>query len=183
MSMGAFDIRTLGVVGVLLNIAFLALSSQLLFCHIGPRSLSSNEARTFNCLTLFSLYGYFRSCRGDPGYVPCSWRKMVDEDVYPKSAAHPRWCKICEASKPPRAHHCKTCNRCVAKMDHHCPWTLNCVGHKTMAHFIRFLFYGVVALTELSYFLSIRVLYLWEYRNFSSVRLLFHYSYTLLTCS
>lgn len=33
-----------------------------------------------------------------------------------------RWCRKCEAVKPPRAHHCSLCGTCVLKMDHHCPW-------------------------------------------------------------
>ena len=31
-----------------------------------------------------------------------------------------KWCKKCEAWKPPRCHHCRKCERCVLRMDHHC---------------------------------------------------------------
>ncbi|KAG0005778.1 Palmitoyltransferase [Entomortierella chlamydospora] len=50
----------------------------------------------------------------------------------------PRYCKTCEAFKPPRSHHCRVCKRCILKMDHHCPWINNCVGHFNYGHFVRF---------------------------------------------
>lgn len=50
-----------------------------------------------------------------------------------------RWCSVCEAPKPPRAHHCSTCNRCVPGMDHHCGYLGKCVGRHNHAHFLRFL--------------------------------------------
>ncbi|KAF9923212.1 Palmitoyltransferase [Linnemannia zychae] len=51
----------------------------------------------------------------------------------------PRYCKSCEAFKPPRSHHCRICKKCVLKMDHHCPWINNCVGYFNYGHFIRFI--------------------------------------------
>ncbi|KAG0259200.1 Palmitoyltransferase [Mortierella polycephala] len=50
----------------------------------------------------------------------------------------PRFCRTCEAFKPPRSHHCRICKKCVLKMDHHCPWINNCVGHFNYGHFLRF---------------------------------------------
>ncbi|KAF9185915.1 Palmitoyltransferase [Haplosporangium sp. Z 767] len=50
----------------------------------------------------------------------------------------PRFCRTCEAFKPPRTHHCRICKKCVLKMDHHCPWINNCVGHFNYGHFLRF---------------------------------------------
>jgi DHHC palmitoyltransferase len=60
---------------------------------------------------------------------------------------------------------------CIPKMDHHCPWTSNCVSHFTFPHFIRFLFYAVVAMTYLEYFLFVRCAVLWNKRNQPSVSL------------
>lgn len=60
-------------------------------------------------------------------------------------------------------------HRCVMKMDHHCPWTGNCVGYRTLPHFIRFLFYSVIAMLYLGYFLVLRLLALWEQRQLSIV--------------
>ncbi|KAK3845147.1 MAG: DHHC palmitoyltransferase-domain-containing protein [Linnemannia gamsii] len=56
-----------------------------------------------------------------------------------KKAPLPRYCKNCEAFKPPRSHHCRICKKCVLKMDHHCPWINNCVGHYNYGHFLRFI--------------------------------------------
>ncbi|KAI9843586.1 MAG: Palmitoyltransferase [Thelocarpon superellum] len=53
-------------------------------------------------------------------------------------------------------------------MDHHCPWTTNCVSHTTYPHFIRFVFYAVVAMTYLEYFLYLRVGAIWQQRNLPS---------------
>lgn len=30
-----------------------------------------------------------------------------------------RFCKKCQAYKPPRTHHCRRCGRCILRMDHH----------------------------------------------------------------
>lgn len=56
-----------------------------------------------------------------------------------KKTPLPRYCKNCEAFKPPRSHHCRICKKCVLKMDHHCPWINNCVGHFNYGHFLRFI--------------------------------------------
>ncbi|KAF8945332.1 Palmitoyltransferase [Haplosporangium gracile] len=56
-----------------------------------------------------------------------------------EKAPLPRYCKNCEAFKPPRSHHCRICKKCVLKMDHHCPWINNCVGHFNYGHFLRFI--------------------------------------------
>ena len=60
-------------------------------------------------------------------------------------------------------------HRCIPKMDHHCPWIANCVSHRTFPHFLRFLFYGVMAMGYLEYFLYLRLEALWQERHFSSV--------------
>ncbi|KAF9910867.1 Palmitoyltransferase [Linnemannia zychae] len=56
-----------------------------------------------------------------------------------KKVPLPRYCKNCDAFKPPRSHHCRICKKCVLKMDHHCPWINNCVGHYNYGHFLRFI--------------------------------------------
>ncbi|KAG0297364.1 Palmitoyltransferase [Linnemannia gamsii] len=56
-----------------------------------------------------------------------------------KKTPLPRYCKNCEAFKPPRSHHCRICKKCILKMDHHCPWINNCVGHFNYGHFLRFI--------------------------------------------
>ncbi|KZF26086.1 zf-DHHC-domain-containing protein [Xylona heveae TC161] len=79
-----------------------------------------------------------------------------------------RWCRKCEAPKPPRAHHCKQCKRCIPKMDHHCPWTSNCVSHTTIPHFMRFVFYAVTSMSYLEYFICIRAKWIWDSRDLPS---------------
>ncbi|KAH9879197.1 hypothetical protein J1614_002636 [Plenodomus biglobosus] len=76
-----------------------------------------------------------------------------------------KWCRKCNAAKPPRAHHCKECKRCIPKMDHHCPWTANCVSHTTFPHFLRFLLYTTLGLSLLQYFLFLRLAHLWTTRD------------------
>ncbi|CAK7239356.1 MAG: Palmitoyltransferase [Sporothrix thermara] len=72
-----------------------------------------------------------------------------------------RWCRKCDAPKPPRSHHCRHCRRCIPKMDHHCPWTGNCVSMQTFPHFVRFILFTNVSLWTLAYLLGQR--YYWLY--------------------
>ncbi len=40
-----------------------------------------------------------------------------------RAAVHrPRYCRKCQAWKPPRAHHDSMTGRCVLRMDHYCMW-------------------------------------------------------------
>ncbi|KIL71551.1 hypothetical protein M378DRAFT_19864 [Amanita muscaria Koide BX008] len=89
------------------------------------------------------LWNYILCIRTDPGHVPDNWAPDTHAEGYEvkKLTGKPRYCRMCEKPKPPRAHHCRSCKRCVLRMDHHCPWINNCVGHFNYGHFIRFLFY------------------------------------------
>ncbi|GIZ43744.1 hypothetical protein CKM354_000696000 [Cercospora kikuchii] len=153
-------------------IAFLAYTSQWLFHRIEPGPLSSGEAYIFNALVACIFICYWRTCLTDPGTIPKDWHESISgqesdaKQTATKAAAQSnRWCRRCEAFKPPRAHHCKTCKRCIMKMDHHCVWTANCVSHITIPHFIRFLFYAVASMSFLEYFLFIRVAPIWAKRS------------------
>jgi palmitoyltransferase len=173
-------------------ICFLSYSSQFLFLSIEPEPLDLEQTLWFNALVLCIWISYIRACKTDPGRVPSDWQpaKGSPQSKQPEvdeTSGRTRWCRRCEASKPPRSHHCKTCKRwalhvshcmstisnafrCIPKMDHHCPWTDNCVSHFTLPHFIRSVFYATVSMTYLEYFLYIRAAVLWRGRNLPSVR-------------
>ncbi|CZR55202.1 related to PFA4 Palmitoyltransferase [Phialocephala subalpina] len=164
-------------------IIFLAYTSQYLFHYIEPGPLSKSEAIWFNGLVLCIWICYDRACSVDPGvkgWVGRSVRKEKDSDDEGsdkegeegegevKLKRGMRWCKKCEAVKPPRAHHCRKCGRCIPKMDHHCPWTTNCVSHTTFPHFLRFVLYAVLSMSILTYHLFVRLSILWSNRALPS---------------
>ena len=113
--MDSFDLYSLAVPGVLCFIVFLSYTSQYLFLSIDPRPLTVKESAIFNTLIACLLISYFRAIRTDAGRVPPGWGT---ENPSPESAEQPfqpkqRWCRRCEAFKPPRSHHCKACQRLV----------------------------------------------------------------------
>jgi len=92
-----------GIPATLLNISFLAFSSQLLLSRIAPEPLRTREAGVFNALIACSLVCYARACGTDPGYI------------LPKQGGNDdgRWCTKCDLPKHPRSHHCRICKRFV----------------------------------------------------------------------
>lgn len=160
----------LTVPAVIALIVFLAYGSQVLFYYIEPSPLNGQESFIFNILVGCIWVTYARTCFTNVGWVPAGWNTDADDSSanYDPSRRE-RWCRKCEAVKPPRAHHCKICSKCVPKMDHHCPWTSSCVSHRTFPHFFRFLIYSVVSMCYLAYFLCIRGAVLWDGRNIPSV--------------
>jgi palmitoyltransferase len=120
--MAAFKVSSLAVPGASLLVIFLAYSSQVLFLYLEPAPLSNRELIEFNLLVLCLWICYLRACITSPGSVPQDWSpvNVVDavnekEDTGDTHNKHSRqrWCRKCEAFKPPRAHHCKTCGRSV----------------------------------------------------------------------
>ncbi|CRK43666.1 hypothetical protein BN1723_005773, partial [Verticillium longisporum] len=173
-------IQKLAVPGVTLLILFLGYSSQYLFltaADLAPGPLTSSQLYTFNGLLLCLWFTYYKACTVDPGrYIFTSKTHEVPDDDNDNGDktnsshddnlnSYARWCRKCEAPKPPRAHHCRTCRRCIPKMDHHCPWTTNCVSLTTLPHFLRFLVYTNLALAYLSYLLFLRFAALWSDRR------------------
>lgn len=200
--MAEFQIYQLAVPFVVLLIAFLSYTSQYLFLFLEPAPLSTPELVKFNILVACIWICYARACLTDPGRIPKDWKPsttagaLLEKHLGLEEGSDPsyrqRWCRRCEAFKPPRSHHCKTCQRwaqpaqestliclynsctdvpwrCIPKMDHHCPWTHNCVSHFTFPHFIRFLFYAVISMIYLERFLYIRIAVLWNNRSLPSV--------------
>jgi palmitoyltransferase len=78
--------------------------------------LSREQALWFNVFVLAIWWCYDRACTVVP--APKVWvRKVVpgaeggddEDDIILEKGV--RWCKKCDAVKPPRAHHCKKCGR------------------------------------------------------------------------
>jgi palmitoyltransferase len=99
-------------------IIFLAYTSQYLFYYIEPGPLTKKEAIWFNVIVAGIWWCYDRACSVDPG--PKGWIQKTVRDfddsgdeakvnMAPKRIR--RWCKKCDAPKPPRAHHCRRCGR------------------------------------------------------------------------
>ncbi|KAN0063216.1 Palmitoyltransferase [Thecaphora frezii] len=178
------------VLGTTLLISFLVYSSQLFviwpyYCKTPTFTLRQLLALLvpFNLCAGLIFLNYYLCVTTNPGDVPPGWQPDWSAlDVDPArpglgasgSGAHgatmelkgyvhrPRYCKTCQAYKPPRSHHCKTCGKCVLRMDHHCPWVANCVGHRNYGHFIRFLAAVDVTCTYHVVMLSMRVLDRWN---------------------
>ncbi|CAG8146952.1 unnamed protein product [Penicillium salamii] len=166
-----FSITQLAVPAVSVLIAFLAYTSQYFFLHFESVPLTTEETWKINIFAVCIWISYYRTCFVDPGRLPKSeQRPKPKEQESDEVTGRQRWCRKCEAYKPPRAHHCKTCKRCIPKMDHHCPWTSNCVSHFTLPHFIRFLFYATVGMSYLETLLWQRGSFVWNNSHLPSVR-------------
>jgi hypothetical protein len=109
------SVDQLAIPGVSILILFLAYSSQYLFYYIDPGPLTKSQALWFNGFVFGIWWCYDRACTVDPG--PRGWVRKIglsgDEDDGEDAILEKgkRWCRKCEAVKPPRAHHCKQCGR------------------------------------------------------------------------
>ncbi|TKA38501.1 hypothetical protein B0A54_09436 [Friedmanniomyces endolithicus] len=124
-------------------ISFLAYPSQYLFYSIEPGPLRKGDAYIFNILVASLLFCYYRACYTDPGRMPTDWQDRVQlNGSAPDAAQLPlqqRWCR-----------------------------KSNCVSHVILPHFVRFLFFSVVAMIYLESFLYTRCAVLWEKRHLPS---------------
>lgn len=89
-------------------VIFLAHTSQWLFYYIEPGPLRKGDSYIFNAMIVCLLISYWRACFTDPGRIPKDWHEKLEDS---QTAQRQRWCRKCDAYKPPRAHHCKTCKR------------------------------------------------------------------------
>ncbi|KAF2869315.1 DHHC palmitoyltransferase-domain-containing protein [Massariosphaeria phaeospora] len=164
------ELSRLAVPSVYGLILFLGYPSQWLLLHLEPWPLSKNQLIHTNLVLVCIFITYTKTVFVDPGTFP---RKKDDGEELSvgngcgKEKAR-KWCRKCNAAKPPRAHHCKECKRCIPKMDHHCPWTGNCVSYTTFPHFMRFLFFTVWGMSLLASFLWTRLAHLWANRDLPS---------------
>jgi palmitoyltransferase len=113
-------IEDLAIPAVSILIIFLAYTSQFLFYHIEPGPLSRKEATWFNIFVLGIWWCYYWACTVDPGRKGWVEKFAVKGEVGNENGEElklqkgMRWCKKCEAIKPPRAHHCKKCGRYIS---------------------------------------------------------------------
>ncbi|KAH4057158.1 palmitoyltransferase PFA4 [Parastagonospora nodorum] len=184
------ELSQLAVPSVYVLIFFLGYPSQWLLTQLEPRPLTKNELIFANVILVLIFITYTKSVFVDPGRIPKDWAEKqelgLSEETKKKITR--KWCRKCEAPKPPRAHHCKACKRCIPKMDHHCPWTSSCVSHTTFPHFLRFLVSTTTGLSFLQLLLFTRLSHLWNSRHLPaslgpSPFLLFHLFATTLANS
>ncbi|PYH91325.1 zf-DHHC-domain-containing protein [Aspergillus ellipticus CBS 707.79] len=169
MAASSFRISQLATPSVCLLISVLAYGSQYFFLHFEPAPLRNSELWRINIFALCIWICYYRTCTVDPGRIPKDWKPLNSKQLEAdRASGRQRWCRKCEAFKPPRAHHCRNCQRCIPRMDHHCPWTSNCVSHFTLPHFMRFLFYTVTGMSYLETLLYERASIIWSSRNLPS---------------
>lgn len=100
-------------------IFFLGYPSQWMLMHLEPAPLTKNELIVSNVILVLIWVTYTRSVFVDPGTIPKDWAekelgtgekgKSVGEDAGVGKSR--KWCRKCDAAKPPRAHHCKECRR------------------------------------------------------------------------
>ena len=119
----SMELSSLAIPGLSILTTILSYGSQYLFLHIAPSPLTQGQTIRFNLLVACIWISYFRACFTDPGRIPkervAPQRHSVDnggaemETDAPSPSKGGRWCRKCEAPKPPRAHHCKTCRRLV----------------------------------------------------------------------
>lgn len=142
-------------IGTLCLITFLATTSQYVvlvpwFEHCSRR-YTLYHLVPFNLGIILIYWTFYLACQ-DPGAVRADY-------LPPDDGLNLRYCKTCEAFKPPRSHHCKTCRRCILRMDHHCPWLSSCVGYQNHAAFIKFMLCVVPTTTYLTIMMASK---LWE---------------------
>jgi palmitoyltransferase len=99
--------------------------SQWLLMHLDPGPLTKNELIAANVTLVLIWITYTKSVFVDPGTIPKSWADQdvgdVKVDVSERErdavAKSRKWCRKCDAAKPPRAHHCKECKRYARRKD------------------------------------------------------------------
>ncbi|CBX95448.1 hypothetical protein IAQ61_004272 [Plenodomus lingam] len=122
------EISQLAVPSVYFLIFFLGYPSQWLLMHLEPQPLTRNELLVSNVLLVLIWITYTRAVFVDPGRIPRDWAQRLGElgvtgegmeeeekgegEGNSFAAVKSRkWCRKCDAAKPPRAHHCKECKR------------------------------------------------------------------------
>ena len=145
----SFSISQLAIPAVWALIIFLTFTSQYFFLHFEAAPLRENELWAINILAACIGLCYYRACTVDPGRISKDW-KASDQGQLEGVSGRQRWCRRCEAFKPPRAHHCRTCGRWVfygfflymylvlIVSDVYPKWIITVHGHRIASHILRF---------------------------------------------
>lgn len=112
------ELSQLAVPSVYGLILILGYPSQWLLMYLDPEPLTKNELLATNIVLVLIFITYTKSVFVDPGTIPMDWADKQDlgnsnASVAEKEATtkSKKWCRKCDAAKPPRAHHCKACKR------------------------------------------------------------------------
>ncbi|KAH8630253.1 hypothetical protein IG631_14830 [Alternaria alternata] len=120
------EVSQCAVPAVYVLIFFLGYPSQWLLMHLEPAPLTKNELIVSNVILVLILITYTKSVFVDAGTIPKEWagKQELDGETGKGNAdlsgketgvdgigKSRKWCRKCDAAKPPRAHHCKECKR------------------------------------------------------------------------
>lgn len=109
------EISQLAVPAVYILILFLGYPSQWLLMQLEPAPLTKNELIASNIILVLIFITYTNSVFVDPGTIPKDWAEKqelgVSDEKKEVARKSRKWCRKCDAAKPPRAHHCKECKR------------------------------------------------------------------------
>lgn len=121
----SMELNQLAVPAVYALIFLLGYPSQALFLYLDPAPLTKNELIWANVLLVCIFITYTQSVFVDPGTIPKKEGDGKEKELGgvignggaekldgKKGTGHrTKWCRKCNAAKPPRAHHCKECKR------------------------------------------------------------------------
>jgi hypothetical protein len=115
--MPSFTIQQCAIPAVTFLIGLIAYPSLWLLRRLGPHPLTKQQTIILHVYAVVIVYCYYKACFTDPGKIPKDWVPKQNETPKGKDSQderqRQRWCRKCQAYKPPRAHHCKTCERFV----------------------------------------------------------------------
>lgn len=116
--MPSFTIQQCAIPAVTFLICLIAYPSLWLLRRLGPLPLTEQQSIILHVYAVVIIYCYYKACFTDPGRIPKNWVPKQSDTVRDRNSEderqRQRWCRKCQAFKPPRAHHCKTCERFVA---------------------------------------------------------------------
>ena len=117
------ELSQLAVPSVYTLIVFLGYPSQWLLMCLEPAPLTKNELVVLNVAIVLVLITYSQAVFVDPGNIEAGWAEnqgleaKKGEEEREGGVKSRKWCRRCDAAKPPRAHHCKECKRYASDVE------------------------------------------------------------------